>query len=125
MGLDYQEVYKLVEGKMEPILQRVEREYQTTEEYKAVTHRRQIQAAYQKAKAAFAKKYGVDEREYDVCYNVFGEVMNQPYLDQIIESFRAYRSYYDSSGVTTIGAGPVLRFFVLLWGFVASGTSLN
>ena len=55
MGLDYQEVYKLVEGKMEPILQRVEREYQTTEEYKAVTHRRQIQAAYQKAKAAFAE----------------------------------------------------------------------
>ena len=39
----------------------------------------------------------MDEREYDVCYNVFGEVMNQLYLDQIIESFRAYRSYYDSS----------------------------
>ena len=97
MGLDYQEVYKLVEGKMEPILQRVEREYQTTEEYKVVTRRRKIQATYQKAKAAFAKKYGVDEREYDVCYNVFGEVMNQLYLDQIIESFRAYRSYYDSS----------------------------
>ena len=44
MGLDYQEVYKLVEGKMEPILQRVEREYQTTEEYKAVTHRRAVAA---------------------------------------------------------------------------------
>lgn len=98
MGLDYQEVYKPVEDKMEPIRQRVEREYQTTEEYKVVTRRRKIQATYQKAKAAFAKKYGVDEREYDVCYNVFGEVMNQPYLDQIIESFRAYRSYYDSSG---------------------------
>ena len=96
--MDYQEVYKLVEDKMEPIRQRVEREYQATEEYKAVTRRRKIQAAYQKAKAAFAKKYGVAEREYDVCYNVFGEVMNQLYLDQIIESFRAYRSYYDSSG---------------------------
>lgn len=90
-------LYDLAEAKLEPIKKRIKREYHKTEEYKTVRERDKVQKRYQKAKAAFAKKYSVDENQYDFCYDVFGHVMNQEYLDEIIKKAEAYSSYYDYS----------------------------
>ena len=55
-----------------------------------------ILKAYRAKKEAFEKRYGMDK--YDCCYNVFGEVMNQAYLDEITQAAEyRQRSYYESS----------------------------
>lgn len=94
---DIEDVYELVESKIKPIQQRIQREFRKTEEYKATKERDRLQKRYQKAKADFAKRYGVDEDEYDYCYNVFGEVMNQAHLDEIIQQSAFYSSYRENS----------------------------
>lgn len=86
-------LFDLVEAKLEPIKKRIQREFRKTEEYKTIRERDKIQKQYQKAKNAFAKKYNVDADEYDYCYDVFGHVMNQTYLDEIISRSQSYRSY--------------------------------
>ena len=96
-GKTEDELYALAEAKFEPLCKKIQREYQQSEEYKTVRERERIQKAYQKAKAAFAKQYSVDESEYDYCFDVFGHVMNQTYLDEIKQRSSAYSSYHGSS----------------------------
>ncbi len=104
MFSDTDNLYDLVEAKIKPIQEKIKREYHKTEEYKVTKERDQVQKKHQKSKTAFAKKYSVDAGEYDYCYNVFGEVMNQAYLDQIIQRATAYSSYR-SNGYSTYTAG--------------------
>lgn len=99
-GVEYDVLYQMAADKMEPIRKKAEREFHRSEEYRVTQERAKVLKRYQKAKAAFAKKYSVDAHEYDACYNVFGEVMNQPYLDEIIRNAEAYRSYYGSESST-------------------------
>lgn len=57
---------------------------------------------HQKAKKKFGEQYGVDSDEYDYCYNIFGELMEKEYLEQIVRQYErrkeAYRSYQESWG---------------------------
>lgn len=96
-GKTEDELYALAEAKFEPLCKKIQREYQQSEEYKTVRERERIQKAYQKAKAAFAKQYSVGESEYDYCFDVFGHVMNQAYLDGIKQRYSAYSSYHARS----------------------------
>lgn len=98
-------LYDMVEAKIAPLKRKIKREFHKTEEYKVVKERKQVQKQYQRAKEAFAKKYSVDADEYDYCYDVFGHVMNQKYLNEISKRARSYGSYsnygygnYSSSG---------------------------
>jgi hypothetical protein len=97
-------IYDLVESKISPVRDRIRKEYHKTEEYKTDKERDKVQKKYQKVKTAFAKKYGVGEDEYDYCYNIFGEVMDKAYLDQIIQRAAAYSSYR-TSGYSNYTAG--------------------
>jgi hypothetical protein len=96
MFSDTDNLYDLVEAKIKPIQEKIKREYHKTEEYKVTQERDKVQKKYQKAKAAFAKKYSVDANEYDYCYNIFGEVMNQAYIDEIKRKAATYSSYRDN-----------------------------
>ena len=86
------ELYELVEEKITPLRERIQKEFHKSEEYKTVITRKKVLDKYQKFKAAFAKKYNVDAMEYDYCFDVLGNVMNQEYLDEIIKNAEAYRS---------------------------------
>lgn len=86
-------LYDLVEAKVVPLRKVIQKEYCKTEEYKTICDRKKVQEEYRKAKAAFSKKYHVSENEFDYCFDVFGHVMNQEYLDEIIRSAKAYGSY--------------------------------
>jgi hypothetical protein len=94
---DTEGLYDLVEAKFAPLEKRIQKEFHSTEEYKTVHERDKAQKRYQKTKAAFAKKYGVDADEYDYCYDIFGHVMNPDYLEEIIKRANAYSSYSNSS----------------------------
>lgn len=90
-------LFDQVEAKLAPIKKAIQREYHKTEEYKVTHERERVLKRYHKAKEAFAKKYSVDADEYDYCYDVFGNVMDQAHLDEIIQRAKAYRSYSESS----------------------------
>lgn len=95
-GVDYDTLYKMVEDKMNPIMERICREYRKTEEYKARRAYEKLQKAYEKAKKSFAKRYSVSEREYDACFDIFGALRNGTYLAQIRREAEAQRSYSNS-----------------------------
>lgn len=77
------ELYDMIFKKAEPLEKQIREEFEATEEYKAQEEKRKLLDKYQKAKSTFSKKYGVDSDEYDYCYNVFGELTNKDYLEEI------------------------------------------
>lgn len=97
MFVGTENLYDLVEAKIAPIKKRLQREYHKTEEYKTIQERVLIQKQHQDAKTAFAKKYRVDADEYDYCYDVFGNVMEPDYLNEIIQRAETYRNYSNYS----------------------------
>lgn len=104
LGVDPALVYDTINMKVEPLIDRVVAEYQSTAEYKTHAKHQKVIDRYNKAKSRFYKKYGIDADEYDYCYNVFGEVMNQAYIDQITAASeqrqQAYSSYDNQSHST-------------------------
>ncbi|HBB28305.1 MAG TPA: hypothetical protein DC000_03475 [Clostridiales bacterium] len=89
------ELYNMIYEKIEPLSEHINKEFETTEEYHARVEQRNIIDIYMKAKDSFAKKYNVDSDEYDYCYNVFGELTNEEYLNKIKEQYKQKSSYYE------------------------------
>lgn len=104
-------LYELIYDKINPLQQKIADEYEASEEGKERQHQKEILNKYHKNKAGFTKKYDIDEREYDYCYDVFGVLRNQKYRDKLIldsqwkkeyerksqeESSRYYKQYYSN-----------------------------
>lgn len=94
-GVEYEVLYKLVENKMQPIIDKIKKEFRRSEEYKARRAREKLEKAHQKAKKQFGNQYGVDPDEYDYCYNIFGELMDADYLKQIIRKSEQRQKAYE------------------------------
>ncbi len=90
---------ELIYAKISPLQKQIEAEFEQSVEFKTHAKHKEILKEYHSRKAAFSKRYGVDE--YDCCYNVYGEVMNQAYLDEIKKASRqreqAHSGYYESA----------------------------
>ena len=56
-GVEYEVLYKLVEDKMQPIIDKIKREFRRSEEYKARREREKLEKAHQKAKKQFGEQY--------------------------------------------------------------------
>ena len=99
-GVDYKTLYSLVEHKVQPLADNIVKEFHKSEEYKAKRQREKVEKAHQKAKKRFGEQYGIDPDEYDYCYNIFGELMDEGYLNKIIQQYKqkqeAYSSYQKS-----------------------------
>lgn len=99
-GGDYEALYSLVESKVQPLGDKIKREFQKSEEYKARRQREKVDKAHQKAKKKFGEQYDVDPDEYDFVYDVFGNLMDEAYLNKIIQQYEqkqeAYSSYQKS-----------------------------
>ena len=106
---DYEILYKLVEDKMNPIIDKIKKEFHRSEEYKACRAREKLEKAHQKAKKQFGEQYGVDPDEYDYVYNIFGELMDKPYLDRIVRQYeqqqKAYERRYQEYSYSTYSGG--------------------
>lgn len=108
MGIVEEELWGLIFEKLDPITKKIKTEFQQTEEYKAKKYQEQILDTYRASKAEFEQKYGLDT--YDYCYDVFGALRNEEYLEKLKrehqqEYQRSYQSYehsnynnYDFSG---------------------------
>ena len=105
---DYETLYNLVESKIKPLADGIVKEFHKTEEYKARRQREKLEKAHRKAKKQFGKMYGVDPDEYDACYDIFGVLREEDYLNEIIRQYerqQAYRSYQQSWGSDYSGGG--------------------
>ena len=104
---DPKDLYDLIYKKLDPLTDRIQAEYRQTEEYKVTAEHKAIVEKHQEARSRFHKKYGIDVDEYDYCFDVFGTVVNQEYLNQIEKNYKAqqeaarkyqeYSSYYRNS----------------------------
>ena len=83
LGMEAAELYEIIEGKLEPLRERLEAEFHQSAEYIAHQEHRRVLDANNKARSAFSERYGVAGDEYDRCYDVFGVLRNKAYLEQI------------------------------------------
>lgn len=93
LGIDEDTLLDMVNAKFQPIIDRAQAEYALTEEYKTVEKHRRLINAYQEAMDEFAEKYQVDRNEYKRCYDVFGVLRNEEYLNKIKKEYRARQKY--------------------------------
>lgn len=104
LNVSIDHLWELINAKVDPLQERIRAEFEKTPEYETSIKHAKILESYRSKKQAFSKGWGVDADTYDYCYNVFGEVVNQPYIDEItaaaLEADRqrehTYRSYYDT-----------------------------
>ncbi|MEZ3505338.1 MAG: hypothetical protein K1W25_18170 [Lachnospiraceae bacterium] len=93
LGLTEAELCEMVEEKLQPIIDRIEAEYKQTKEYAASQEHDRIIAEWGQKREAFAKEYGVDQDEYDRCFDVFGVLRNPEYLEKIKADCEAQKEY--------------------------------
>lgn len=91
-GVSVDDIYNMVNEKLEPIIAAVKKEYEATEEYKTKVKHNKILREY------FEDKYG--KNTYDYCYDVFGVLRNEEYLKELEANYKAQqeynRSYYEN-----------------------------
>lgn len=93
LGLPEEELVDMIYKKFQPIIDRVEAEFQQTEEYKAKEEQRRILDAHEQRVIEFMERYGVDRSEYNHCYDVFGELRSPEYLRKVKADCKARKEY--------------------------------
>lgn len=92
-----EELYTLIEKKLEPIQERIIEEFKQTEEYKTHEEHEKITTLYAARKVEFNAKYNLSGNEYDKCYDVFGVLQNPEYLKKIEKDYEARQKYEQES----------------------------
>lgn len=92
------ELWELIDKKLDPLIDKIQKEFQETEEYLTNKKHSEIIDKYIKDKEKFESIYGEDT--YNKCYDVFGALRNSELLESIkrqYEEDKAYqRSYYEN-----------------------------
>ena len=97
LNVTTEKVIELVESKLNPLVEKLEKEFQETEEYKTHQEHEKITNEYALKKAQFNAKYGVGGNEYDMCYDVFGNITDQEHLDKIKAEYEQRKEYEERS----------------------------
>ncbi len=95
-GVKFDVLYDIVEKKLAPLANRISAEFRESEEYKTQKIHEDILETYRKAKKAFGEKYGVDDVEYDRCFDVYGNLRNREYFEQLTRNQRRQQGYQRS-----------------------------
>lgn len=92
-----EELYTLIEKKLESIQEQIIAEFQQTEEYKTHEEHEKITTLHAARKVEFNAKYNLSGNEYDKCYDVFGVLQNPEYLKKIEKDYEARQKYEQES----------------------------
>ena len=93
LGLSEEALSDMVYKKFQPIIDRVETEFQQTEEYKAREEHRHILKEHNQRVAEFKEKYDTSESQYNHCYDVFGNLRSPDALKKVKADYKAKRDY--------------------------------
>lgn len=97
MGLDYDIVWSEIEDKLDALEDKVNSAFAQTEEYKTKEKHDAVLREYQKKRHEFAEKYGLQENEYDRCYDIYGKLRNKDYLEKIKREYKARKEHEERS----------------------------
>lgn len=95
VGKEEEFIYGLIFEKLTPLIEQVEAAFQQTEEYKTKQEHDKIKTLYEAHRIEFEAKYGRDTYKY--CYDIFGELRNPQYLEQLKASKKASEEYQKRS----------------------------
>lgn len=93
MNVDADLVWEEITEKLDALQDKINAEFEQTEEYKVKEKHDAILHEYRTKKAEFVEKYEVQEDEYDRCYDIFGVLRNSEYLEKIKREFAARKEY--------------------------------
>lgn len=91
MDITADELEEMIWKKLEPIIEKIMAEYEQTREYKAEQEQRAILEQYREVSYEFEKLYG--KGTYNRCYDIFGNLMNEEYLNKLIADKKASEEY--------------------------------
>ncbi|MDB1956613.1 hypothetical protein PMY38_07740 [Clostridium tertium] len=98
MEISEEELWELIDKKLDPLIEKIQKEYQKTEEYITDKKHDEILVKYSEDKNRFESIYG--KGSYDKCYDVFGTLRNSEMLENIKRQYEAakeyQRSYYEN-----------------------------
>ena len=99
LNITEEELWDIVYLKLQPLIDKATAEYEATDEYKVHKEHEAIIKAYREAESEFDAIYGQDRYKY--CYDVFGNLRNKAYLEQLKQEYekqkKAESSYYEKS----------------------------
>lgn len=97
LGITLEELEDMVYKKLDPIIEKVRKEFEATEEYVIHNKHKKILNEYFKNKREFEEIYG--NNTYDYCYDVFGNLKEKDKLEAIKKQYEANkeseRRYYE------------------------------
>ncbi len=91
------EIYELVEKKLKPLQERITEEFMKTEEFKIHEEHRKIIDLHESRKSEFNSKYNLSGKEYDRCFDVFGNLQKPDELEKIKAEYEAREKYKEES----------------------------
>lgn len=97
LNVSVEEIYDLVDTKLNPLIESIQDEFNQTEEYKVNAEHERITTLYAANKVKFTDKYQCDKNKYDQIYDVFGNLMNKDKLEEVIADFKAQQEYEENS----------------------------
>lgn len=96
MDITEQQLWDMVCKKLDPIIESVKKEFESTDEYRTKKKHEAILDKHRKAKSEFEEKYGADTYEY--CYDIFGRLRNKEHLRILDEQYQAQQDHKKTSG---------------------------
>lgn len=93
LGITEEELTNIIYEKWQPVADQIKAEYKQTEECRVTEEHNRIIREWTEKREAFAKEYGVNQDEYDKCYDVFGTLRNPEYLEKIKSDHEARKEY--------------------------------
>lgn len=97
MEIEPEILWKEIEEKLDALSEKVNGEFEQTEEYKVKAKYDSIIRKYQIDRHKFVEEYEVGEQEYDKCYDVFGALRNPAYLKNIKSEYKTRKAYEERS----------------------------
>ena len=94
MGITADELWDMVYKKLDPIIDKVTKDFEATAEYKAKMEHTQIFDKYFKIKRKFENAYGKDT--YDYVGDIFGHIKNKTYYAELKKTYKEQQEYKSS-----------------------------
>lgn len=97
LGVSEDELVKLIYDKLDPLIDRINAEFQESEEGRLKAEHEKITDAYSQAQKEFAEKYDCDRDEFRHCYDIFLNLRNPEYLEKVKADYEARQQYQKQS----------------------------
>lgn len=108
-------LYDSFATKIDPLFSEIRKEFMETEEGKIFLKYKKIFYDYESAKRKFLSEHDAFSQEYDICFDLYGNLTNELYLEKIrrrkSDQKKEYRNYNSSRKIYTTNQRKMLRQF--------------